>query len=101
MASLQARTWRTLAVPTHHVSRLSKKFAFAQPTRVQSLALDALMPRASGALAVRGPPDRVAVIRWPTGSGKTLAFALPMLARLDMQMCGKGLQALVLTPTRE
>ena len=35
----------------------------------------------------------------PTGTGKTAAFALPILARLDMN--AKGVQALVLAPTRE
>ena len=35
----------------------------------------------------------------PTGTGKTAAFALPILARLDVER--KGVQALVLTPTRE
>jgi len=35
----------------------------------------------------------------PTGTGKTAAFALPALARLDMQ--SKSVQVLVLTPTRE
>ncbi len=35
----------------------------------------------------------------PTGTGKTAAFALPLLARLDLK--GSGVQALVLTPTRE
>ncbi len=34
-----------------------------------------------------------------TGTGKTAAFALPILARLDLQV--STLQALVLTPTRE
>ncbi|MET0065618.1 MAG: DEAD/DEAH box helicase [Candidatus Thiodiazotropha sp.] len=35
----------------------------------------------------------------PTGTGKTAAFALPLLARLNLK--GGGVQALVLTPTRE
>ncbi|MFK8081245.1 MAG: DEAD/DEAH box helicase [Granulosicoccus sp.] len=35
----------------------------------------------------------------PTGTGKTAAFALPILARLDLN--AKGVQALVLAPTRE
>ncbi len=35
----------------------------------------------------------------PTGTGKTAAFALPVLARMDMN--AKGVQALVLAPTRE
>ncbi|HEX9928145.1 MAG TPA: DEAD/DEAH box helicase [Pyrinomonadaceae bacterium] len=34
-----------------------------------------------------------------TGTGKTAAFALPILERLDVK--NKGVQALVLTPTRE
>ena len=68
---------------------------------MQQQALDALMPRSPSKEATHGPPARNAVIRWPTGSGKTLAFALPLLARLDMQACGGGLQALVVTPTRE
>src|ERR671920_1598446 len=34
-----------------------------------------------------------------TGTGKTAAFALPILQRLEPT--GKGVQALVLTPTRE
>ena len=35
----------------------------------------------------------------PTGTGKTAAFALPILARMDMN--ATGVQALVLAPTRE
>lgn len=35
----------------------------------------------------------------PTGTGKTAAFALPILARLDLN--ARGVQALVLAPTRE
>ena len=72
----------------------------------QEHPLDELMPRSPSEEATRGlwsvcVPPRRAVIRWPTGSGKTLAFSLPMIARLDMPACGTGLQALVVTPTRE
>lgn len=35
----------------------------------------------------------------PTGTGKTAAFALPILARMDLN--ARGVQALVLAPTRE
>ncbi|MGQ7848345.1 DEAD/DEAH box helicase [Granulosicoccus sp. 3-233] len=35
----------------------------------------------------------------PTGTGKTAAFALPILSRLDLN--ARGVQALILAPTRE
>lgn len=35
----------------------------------------------------------------PTGTGKTAAFALPILSRIDLD--AKGVQALILAPTRE
>ncbi|RLA31833.1 MAG: ATP-dependent helicase, partial [Gammaproteobacteria bacterium] len=35
----------------------------------------------------------------PTGTGKTAAFALPLLSRLDL--AGKHVQVMTLTPTRE
>jgi len=35
----------------------------------------------------------------PTGTGKTAAFALPILARMDLN--ARGVQALILAPTRE
>lgn len=35
----------------------------------------------------------------PTGTGKTAAFALPLLSRLDLTQ--RGVQVMVLTPTRE
>ena len=37
--------------------------------------------------------------RAQTGTGKTAAFALPLLQRLDLDQ--RGVQAIVLTPTRE
>ncbi|MCX6814573.1 MAG: DEAD/DEAH box helicase, partial [Candidatus Aenigmarchaeota archaeon] len=33
-----------------------------------------------------------------TGSGKTLAFAIPIMEKIEQ---GKGIQALIVTPTRE
>ena len=100
-ASMCWPSWQSLRVPAHHLSRLTGKFGFVQPTAVQRAALDALMPRSPSEEATRGPPARHAVIRWPTGSGKTVAFALPLLARFDHTLRGSGAQALVMTPTRE
>ena len=37
--------------------------------------------------------------RSPTGSGKTIAFGIPLVQALDLDW--KGVQALVLVPTRE
>src|SRR5690606_27300385 len=36
-----------------------------------------------------------------TGTGKTAAFALPILHRLSQGTSGRGVRALVLSPTRE
>ena len=96
-----AAAFTALRVPSNHLGRLTGKFGFEAPTAVQRATLDALMPRSPSLEATRGPPARHAVIRWPTGSGKTLAFALPTVARMDMRACGSGLQALVVSPTRE
>lgn len=37
----------------------------------------------------------------PTGSGKTLAFLLPLVELLRANEAGKGIQAVILSPTRE
>lgn len=57
------------------------------PTPIQSLALPALLDG----------EDVVGLAQ--TGSGKTAAFGIPLLEALDKQT--KGVQALVLVPTRE
>ena len=36
-----------------------------------------------------------------TGSGKTAAFVLPILEKLTQRVIGRGIKALILTPTRE
>jgi len=64
------------------------RHGFKQPTPVQQQAIEP-------ALAGR---DVVATAQ--TGTGKTLAFVLPMLERLG-QKPGRGVQALILSPTRE
>ena len=67
----------------------------APPSPVQQVVLRGLMPRLAG----EEPAPRNAVIRWHTGSGKTLAYALPLLAQI--QHDEPGVQAIIVTPTRE
>jgi ATP-dependent RNA helicase RhlE len=62
---------------------------FETPTPVQA---EAIPP----ALAGR---DLIATAQ--TGTGKTLAFVLPLLEKLLQQPDGSGVQAVILTPTRE
>src|SRR5580658_3726958 len=65
------------------------RHCFTKPTPVQAAAIPP-------ALAGR---DVVATAQ--TGTGKTLAFLLPMLQSLITRKDGPGVQALILTPTRE
>lgn len=65
-----------------------KKHGFIQPTDVQGQAIP---PALTGR-------DIVATAQ--TGTGKTLAFLLPLLEALSKRP-GRGVQALILTPTRE
>jgi ATP-dependent RNA helicase RhlE len=64
------------------------RHGFTQPTPVQQESIE---PALAG-------KDVVATAQ--TGTGKTLAFVLPILERLG-QKPGRGVQALVLSPTRE
>src|SRR6476646_12276173 len=69
-------------------SSLAKQ-GFVQPTPVQAQAIPP-------ALAGR---DVIATAQ--TGTGKTLAFVLPLLEKLLQQPEGSGVQAIILSPTRE
>lgn len=91
-------TFPALGVPLHMVHRLAR-MGISKPTALQRGALEALMPPTSPSRLDKLPAS--VVLRWPTGSGKTLAFALPLVARLDPQLYGTGIQALILSPTRE
>jgi ATP-dependent RNA helicase RhlE len=62
---------------------------FVQPTPVQAQAIP---PQLDG---------RDVVVTAQTGTGKTLAFILPLLERLTRQKMSVGVNALILTPTRE
>ncbi len=63
------------------------ELAYAAPTPIQAAAIPSLLAGKD----VMGQAQ--------TGTGKTAAFALPILQRLDME--AGGVQALVVTPTRE
>ena len=62
---------------------------FENPTPVQAAAIPAALER------------RDVVATSQTGSGKTLAFVLPMLNQLLEPPVAAGVQAVILTPTRE
>jgi ATP-dependent RNA helicase RhlE len=66
-----------------------KRHGFAKMTPVQ---MEAIPP----ALA-----DRDVVATAQTGTGKTLAFLIPLLEKLGKTPDSKGVQAVILTPTRE
>lgn len=65
------------------------KHGFVQPTAVQAQAIP---PALAG---------RDVVVTAQTGTGKTLAFALPLLESLLNSRDRRGIQALILSPTRE
>ena len=90
-------SWRAVRVQPHLFPRLKAAGIRepSQPSAVQMAVFEALMPRLPGERA----SPRAAVIRWPTGSGKTLAYALPLLERVRHGVF--GVQAIVVTPTRE
>ncbi|MBU7587142.1 MAG: DEAD/DEAH box helicase [Nostoc sp. TH1S01] len=68
-------------------AELLEKMGFTAPTNIQTQAIPQLLA------------GRDVVGQSQTGTGKTAAFSLPILERLDVNQ--RGVQALVLTPTRE
>ncbi len=79
-------TFADLGLPEAVLERIVR-LGFETPTEVQAASIPALLEGR----------DLVGVAQ--TGTGKTAAFGLPLLARL--QPGASGVQALVLTPTRE
>jgi ATP-dependent RNA helicase RhlE len=66
-----------------------KRHGFVQPTPVQ---VQAIPPALAG---------RDVVATAQTGTGKTLAFVLPLLEMLSTRTGNSGVQAVILSPTRE
>ena len=69
------------------LERAVSELGYEQPTPIQARAIPALLA------------GRDLLGQAQTGTGKTAAFALPLLQRLDLDVM--GVQAIVLTPTRE
>lgn len=68
-----------------------EKSGFTEPTRIQEITLPLILE------------GRDLLIEAQTGSGKTACFAWPLLQKISLnkQNNHKGIQALILTPTRE
>lgn len=79
--------FKSLGVPAHFVKALNE-INILQPTEVQEKVIPHLM-ELNGDLIVQSP----------TGTGKTIAFGLPLINKVNPK--NKGVQALILTPSRE
>lgn len=71
---------------SHNILKAVKALGYVEATQIQAKCI----PEVKAGKDVVGQSS--------TGSGKTAAFGLPLLEKIDP---GKGLQVLILTPTRE
>ncbi|MBL8900706.1 MAG: DEAD/DEAH box helicase [Planctomycetes bacterium] len=78
--------FRDLALP-EPILRALTELGYEQPTPIQASAIPPLLE------------GRDLVGQAQTGTGKTAAFALPLLAKIELEQ--RKVQAIVLTPTRE
>ena len=79
-------TFQDLNLPASLMAAVDE-VGYETPSAIQAQAIPPLLE------------GRDLIGRAPTGTGKTAAFALPLLARLDIK--GRKVQVMVLTPTRE
>ncbi len=79
-------SFQELGISPERIQQI-EKLGFTTPTNIQAQAIPQLLA------------GRDVVGQSQTGTGKTAAFSLPILDRLDLSQ--KGVQALILTPTRE
>lgn len=79
-------SFESLGLSEARVSHL-ESLGFTTPTSIQAQAIPELLQQ------------KDVVAKSQTGTGKTAAFSLPILEQLDSTQ--KGVQALILTPTRE
>lgn len=79
-------TFETLDLNPEQLGAVNK-LGYTEPTSIQMKAIPVLLE------------GRDVLGQAQTGTGKTAAFGLPMISRLNLEF--KGIQGLVLTPTRE
>lgn len=84
---MEKNAFSELGIAPHFVKRLTE-INIVDPTEVQREAIPLLLEK-----------DRDLIAQAQTGTGKTAAFGLPLLQRVSHKR--KGIQALVLSPTRE
>jgi len=77
--------FRKLGISENNLLTLKEK-GFKQPTEIQNLTIPILLEKNCDIVA-----------QAQTGTGKTAAFGLPLIERIE----GKGVEALILAPTRE
>src|SRR6056297_1250158 len=80
-------TFNDLGLSEATLEAINKK-GFEEPTKIQALTIPVMLK------------DTVNIIaQAQTGTGKTAAFGLPLIQMIQPEK--KGVQALILTPTRE
>ena len=79
-------SFESLGLSAYRVSQL-ESLGFTEPTNIQAQAIPEVLK------------GNDVVAKSQTGTGKTAAFALPILEQIDSTT--RGVQALILTPTRE
>jgi len=79
------KTFKELGI-SEDILRVIKKLGFEAPTEIQEKTIPAVLD------------GKDVVAESATGSGKTLAFAIGLL---QSSIPGKGIQGLIITPTRE
>ncbi|HTY53538.1 MAG TPA: DEAD/DEAH box helicase, partial [Methanomicrobiales archaeon] len=83
---METATFRNLAL-SHELERAIADLGFEEPTPIQALAIP----------VIRSGKDVIGQAH--TGTGKTAAYGIPLLETIDPHR--RGIQALVLCPTRE
>jgi ATP-dependent RNA helicase DeaD len=81
------RTFAELGLSENSLNAIEKK-GFEEPSAIQALTIPVMLENKKNIIA-----------QAQTGTGKTAAFGLPILDMIDPDK--KGVQALILTPTRE